>query len=1252
MKRKLFLSILTIVGIAMTLQAAGGSFGGGNGTDSNPYIIEDASDLNNVRNALSAHYQLADNIDLSGFGDFTRIGNGQSTAFTGSFDGNGYFITGLSIDGGSNDNVGLFGFAGNGSANVVIKNLGIIIAGGKSVKGRDNVGAIVGRANKVSFVQCFVSGTVQATGKQAGMILGQNDGAGTEVSMTNCYAVGEVNGTDGTGGLWGRAANSTNNIIDNCYAVVDVKGGSGSAGGILGSAVNSATGITITNSVVASKSVAGSYAAGQIVGFNTNTTTSSASNNFSFNGITVTGGTGYRPVNGTPKTKEVLKSQTTYENDLVWNFTSPGGVWVMGNNGYALPVLQALDLTLQPTVTPVHLQAVAVITTSAIGCTINLDPLLSTNPLVGSTMKVTVTPNSAFSYFAFTVNGVEKTLTDKLNGSYEFSYTLEENNEISAIYISNSLSFSGTGTGKSGDPYVIISATQLNEVRNNLYAHYQLGNDINVSAYQSGEGWEPIGNETTPFRGSFDGNNYTVIGLYINRPSETGIGLFGVVNGTASEIKNLGLTTALTGITGKQHVGGLVGYVQKGSLAINECFVVADVDAVGVAKDTRAGGIVGMSAGNLTINNCYVTGSVKSNYDGTGGILGCTWGNGFLNTSIKNSYAANSVAGVTTSDCSVGGLVGVAGSSTNADANNNATLIIQNCVAINGELIGRGTNVLRILGYSNRLATKTLSDNYAFSGMLVKGSTVNGTNANNETGLNQTEEELRTQSTYKTNLSWDFDNIWKMGNAQYPLPVLKNRPSTYQPATMPSYFTMGSVGTFYWLGYTNAWNTSSNWSGGQVPGASDQAMIDPTYSGFDTYFPNLLETDNAVCNTITLEAGAKLGNQHLLTYSEATVNYALEANRWNMISTPIAASVEDFYREKEPSTWIQGFGPAYGSNQQWNYINDLNHTFDIGDGFVFYYKNDFPLSTPFSLTGRMAGSFVEKTLNWGNDGSADFALVGNPFMTTIGFDKLYETNVSKIEDSYLVYTADGYAGYNLSEGAYGIVLVDELDQFIAPLQGFIVEKAGNGDLVFDAEEGVQATNAPATLRNSVAKTDRLSIVASNPAASVRTIIAQDETRNHSHKLFNCLSATPDIYTKNGNTAYGVQLLQTNDALIPLGLRTNYAGEMSFIFTGMDSYDAQITFSDVLTGENVDLTDLATYTYELNYTPASNNEENRFFIVLAPKTPNSIGTVSDGLIRQRYYNLQGLEIACPLEQGVYLVKNLFESGRTNVVKVIR
>lgn len=76
--------------------------------------------------------------------------------------------------------------------------------------------------------------------------------------------------------------------------------------------------------------------------------------------------------------------------------------------------------------------------------------------------------------------------------------------KIANSYVKNSESasraiFSGAGAGTVASPYIITSPGQLNEVRNFHDSHFILGNDLdlNVSPYNSGEGWVPLGEEST-----------------------------------------------------------------------------------------------------------------------------------------------------------------------------------------------------------------------------------------------------------------------------------------------------------------------------------------------------------------------------------------------------------------------------------------------------------------------------------------------------------------------------------------------------------------------------------------------------------------------------------------------------------------------------------------------------------------------------------------------------------------------------------
>lgn len=104
----------------------------GGGTQSDPYIITTAIQLQKINENLEASYKLGANIDLTGL-QWTVIGN-QKYPFTGRLDGNGYTISNLSLEKDA-DNVGLFGYNTGTLKTVKINNI--------NIKGKNNVGSLV-----------------------------------------------------------------------------------------------------------------------------------------------------------------------------------------------------------------------------------------------------------------------------------------------------------------------------------------------------------------------------------------------------------------------------------------------------------------------------------------------------------------------------------------------------------------------------------------------------------------------------------------------------------------------------------------------------------------------------------------------------------------------------------------------------------------------------------------------------------------------------------------------------------------------------------------------------------------------------------------------------------------------------------------------------------------------------------------------------------------------------------------------------
>ncbi|MCK5271190.1 MAG: PASTA domain-containing protein [Sedimentisphaerales bacterium] len=161
------------------------------------------------------------------------------------------------------------------------------------------------------------------------------------------------------------------------------------------------------------------------------------------------------------------------------------------------------------------------------------------------------------------------------------------------------------------------------------------------------------------FRGIFDGNGHIVSNLtiYTARVSNDYLGLFGVIEGTTAEVKNLGLENVnITGGHNSWCLGGLCGsngdgYVYGGT--ITNCYAIGSV--TGGTYSHYLGGLCGMNEEDGIISNCYATGLVTGGYYSRylGGLCGMNEEDGI----ISNCYTSGSVIGGTHS-WYIGGLCG------------------------------------------------------------------------------------------------------------------------------------------------------------------------------------------------------------------------------------------------------------------------------------------------------------------------------------------------------------------------------------------------------------------------------------------------------------------------------------------------------------------------------------------------------------------------------------------------------------------
>lgn len=304
---------------------------GMNGTKEKPYQVYDVETLRRVGNgwSLSAHYVQTADIDLTGTGDWTPIGN-LDNGFSGSYDGGMHTITGLVINNPNGYHQGLFGHIKDGS---VVKNIRLINA---NVTGKNYVGAIAGYLSG-TVLYCTSSGTIKGELNVGGLVGGSRRRSGNCI-VEYSYATGEVVGKENVGGLMGQAENissSDASAISGSYAAVNVTGNT-NVGGLVG---NLGGRCTVGNSVALNPSItstSNSSAIGRIAGVRYGTMFSDnyALRNINLKSSGYKADTGERERDGANLSLADATTQAWWDTHI-WNkFKNPIWKWANGTMPY------------------------------------------------------------------------------------------------------------------------------------------------------------------------------------------------------------------------------------------------------------------------------------------------------------------------------------------------------------------------------------------------------------------------------------------------------------------------------------------------------------------------------------------------------------------------------------------------------------------------------------------------------------------------------------------------------------------------------------------------------------------------------------------------------------------------------------------------------------------------------------------------------------------------------------------------------
>nr|WP_315989861.1 FMN-binding protein [Desulforamulus aquiferis] len=560
-------------------------FEGGDGSKNNPYEIKTAEQLkgfanevNNDKDYQGKYITLSDDIDLSGQ-EWIPIGI-TGTGFSGTFNGAGKTVQGLTIRNGTAQQAGLFGQLGTGAKifDLVLTRVDIATSVVEATYD-SNAGSIAGStAADVVINNCRIDGKVTASVNnkisRAGGVVGS---LGQANVVTNCYTnvtvtAHSVNGGAYAGGIAGVSGNKS--VVVNAAALGDVSAEAdgesfGVAGGILGTHAGTAYNV---------------YALGQV--------TSESANE----ARRLAGG-----ISGMVTANTALINAYYNDQNAQGFMTATGSV-----TGYITDNVQAVeqgDMSSESFAEGLN-NGLKKASISAAAATITAANKANMGDLLSAAGSV--------KFYAWEPTG-GKVLLAK---------------QFFAEIIDTTIFESGQGTAE--DPFIIKTEQQLRDFAKSLsddvtYAgiYISLTGDIDVSSEQ----WTPIGLGHYDFCGIFDGRGHVIKGMFIGSRNSsyeepigderdtskmtTYYGLFGVI-GENAVVKNLGIENATVSVKrdGISLAGLLAGLTDKSF--IDSCYATGYVysettNPLKTESSERinawAGGLIGMTVRGGIINS-------------------------------------------------------------------------------------------------------------------------------------------------------------------------------------------------------------------------------------------------------------------------------------------------------------------------------------------------------------------------------------------------------------------------------------------------------------------------------------------------------------------------------------------------------------------------------------------------------------------------------------------------------------------------
>ena len=594
-----------------------------------------------------------------------------------------------------------------------------------------------------------------------------------------------------------------------------------------------------------------------------------------------------------------------------------------------------------------------------------------------------------------------------------------------------------SGNGSTGSPYQIKNAAELywfaalvngdasvctGNVTQNTSANAVLTDNIVVNedvldangSLNSGSftAWTPIGNSSTQYSGSFDGQRHTISGLYFNDSNIDCVGLFGNNSGT---IQNVGVVDSY--FNGKGYVGGVCGKNQKkskGGVTLANCYNKGTVSGT-----SYVGGVCGYNfalyEGSVTLANCYNTGTVNGSNQ-VGGVCGLHNASYQGAVTITNCYNTGTVSGTSY----VGGVCGnncanqMEGKSTITNCYNTSTVSGTSYV---GGVCGQ--NYRESSGVATITNCYYYSENYTGNAVGKNNATINTVTAKTADQFKSGEVALLLNGgTTDGSQAW-YQNLSAESGDAYPVLTSTGKNTVYggyqHGETTIHYSNSASD-----YPHAHAYDSS----------AADEANgnHDKSYQGVFTWTDNKDKTNATVTAIFTCSECGKVEKPELAAvHDESNTNTVANCTEdgYNYYKTSYSFTGETF-----SSTYRQTL-PALGHDM--TEITLVDKIYQNGcqregcDHKKYYATSDGSVKA--QLEG---GIYKVASFNLADateyDSGAEFTATSLAYKRTFYDDKWmavyvpFAIDCSQLESDYEMATINNFHEYEQEDGTYNVVL--------------------------------------------------------------------------------------------------------------------------------------------------------------------------------------------------------------------------------------